>query len=184
MRVQARRDGGLQSQFLQLISRLWCAGRNGSFRFMFGLAKKAEKIRTLVSYWLPCAAEESRGAFEGAVFSGEVLEGLWQTSIMIQFFDEKKIGENYTLPAILPDAKYGKPGAETRRGHTIAAQSCAAGARNRRWRKANLPRIPVTARSHIAGIERGGNGHAASNFLRMAHALRTDFSPAFMCRLS
>ena len=71
-------------------------------------------------------------------------------------FLTKRNRGNYTLPTILPDAKYGKPGAETRRGHTIAAQSCATGARNRRWRKASLPRIPVTARSHIAGIERGG----------------------------
>ena len=150
---------------------------------MSGLAKKAEKIRTLVSYWLPCAAEESGEHLRELYFSDEVFEGLWQTSIMIQFFDEKKIGENYTLPAILPDAKYGKPGAETRRGHTIAAQSCATGARNRRWRKASLPRRPVTARSHIAGIERGGDGHAASSFLRMAHALRTDF-PLPLCAAS
>ena len=86
VRVQARRDGGLQLHFLQLISRLWCAGRNGSFRFMSGLAKKAEKIRTLVSYWLPCAAEESGEHLRELYFSDEVFEGLWQTSIMIQFF--------------------------------------------------------------------------------------------------
>ena len=92
VRVQARRDGGLQLHFLQLISRLWCAGRNGSFRFMSGLAKKAEKIRTLVSYWLPCAAEESGEHLRELYFSDEVFEGLWQTSIMIQFFWRKEIG--------------------------------------------------------------------------------------------
>ena len=96
VRVQARRDGGLQLHFLQLISRLCCAGRNGSFRFMSGLAKESGKIRTLISYRLPCAAEESKEHLRELYFSDEVPEGLWQTSIMIQFFGEKKLGGLHT----------------------------------------------------------------------------------------
>ena len=154
-----------------------------------GKRKRKDSDAYILSVALRCGRKQ--GAFEGAVFFGRSPRRAMADINYDTVFWRKEIGGiTHTLPTISPDAKYGKPGAETRcefekrRGHTIAAQSCATGARNRRWRKASLPRIPVTARSHIAGIERGGDGHAASSFLRMAHASRTDFSPAFMWRLS
>ncbi len=103
---------------------------------------------------------------------------------MIQL-DEKKLEKLHTAGDLL-DAKYGKPGTETRRTFEEKAQAYYYGVILRDRRKelkmtqGELAEKTGTARSYIARIERGETDMQLSSFLRIAHALRIDFSPVFM----
>ena len=100
---------------------------------------------------------------------------------MIQL-DEKKLEKLHSAGDLL-DAKYGKPGSDTRREFEEKARAYYYGVILRDRRKelkmtqSELAEKVGTARSYIAKIERGETDMQLSSFLRIAQALRIDFFP-------
>ena len=86
----------------------------------------------------------------------------------------------------LLDAKYGAPGTESRREFEEKARAYYYGIILRDRRKelqmtqGELAEKTGTARSYIARIERGETDMQLSSFLRIAHALKMDFTPVYM----
>lgn len=80
-------------------------------------------------------------------------------------------------------AKYGAPGTESRREFDEKARAYYYGVILRDRRKelkmtqGELAEKTGTARSYIARIERGETDMQLSSFLRIAHALKIDFTP-------
>ena len=103
---------------------------------------------------------------------------------MIQF-DEKKLEKLHNADELL-DAKYGAPGTESRREFEEKARAYYYGVILRDRRKelkmtqSELAERTGTARSYIARIERGETDMQLSSFLRIASALKIEFSPVFM----
>lgn len=83
-------------------------------------------------------------------------------------------------------AKYGAPGTESRRAFEEKARAYYYGVILRDRRKelkmtqSELAEKTGTARSYIARIERGETDMQLSSFLRIANALKIEFSPVFM----
>lgn len=83
-------------------------------------------------------------------------------------------------------AKYGAPGTESRNEFEAKARAYYYGVILRDRRKelkmtqSELADKAGTARSYIARVERGETDMQLSSFLRIAHALRIDFSPVFL----
>ena len=83
-------------------------------------------------------------------------------------------------------AKYGAPGTESRNEFGAKARAYYYGVILRDRRKelkmtqSELADKAGTARSYIARVERGETDMQLSSFLRIAHALRIDFSPVFL----
>ncbi len=103
---------------------------------------------------------------------------------MIQF-DETKLERLHNADELL-DAKYGAPGTESRREFEEKARAYYYGIILRDRRKelqmtqGELAEKTGTARSYIARIERGETDMQLSSFLRIAHALKMDFTPVYM----
>lgn len=103
---------------------------------------------------------------------------------MIQF-DETKLERLHNADELL-DAKYGAPGTESRREFEEKARAYYYGIILRDRRKelqmtqGELAERTGTARSYIARIERGETDMQLSSFLRIAHALKMDFTPVYM----
>ena len=103
---------------------------------------------------------------------------------MIQF-DETKLERLHNADELL-DAKYGAPGTESRREFEEKARVYYYGIILRDRRKelqmtqGELAEKTGTARSYIARIERGETDMQLSSFLRIAHALKMDFTPVYM----
>ena len=103
---------------------------------------------------------------------------------MIQF-DETKLERLHNADELL-DAKYGAPGTESRREFEEKARAYYYGIilRDRRkelqMKQGELAEKTGTARSYIARIERGETDMQLSSFLRIAHALKMDFTPVYM----
>lgn len=82
--------------------------------------------------------------------------------------------------------KYGAPGTESRQAFDEKARAYYYGVILRDRRKelkmtqSELAKRVGTARSYIARVERGETDMQLSSFLRIAHALKIDFSPVFM----
>lgn len=83
-------------------------------------------------------------------------------------------------------AKYGAPGTESRNEFEAKTRAYYYGVILRDRRKelkmtqSELADKAGTARSYIARVERGETDMQLSSFLRIAHALRIDFSPVFL----
>lgn len=78
-----------------------------------GKRKRKDSDAYILSVALRCGRKQ--GAFEGAVFFGRSPRRAMADINYDTVFWRKEIGGiTHTLPAISPDAKYGKPGAETR----------------------------------------------------------------------
>lgn len=103
---------------------------------------------------------------------------------MIQF-DETKLEKLHNADELL-DAKYGAPGTESRKEFEEKALAYYYGVILRDRRKelkmtqSELAEKIGTARSYIARIERGETDMQLSSFLRIARALKIEFSPVFM----
>ena len=82
-------------------------------------------------------------------------------------------------------SKYGAPGTESRRVFEEKARAYYYGVILRDRRKelkmtqGELAEKTGTARSYIARIERGETDMQLSSFLRIAHALKIDFTPVY-----
>lgn len=102
---------------------------------------------------------------------------------MIQF-DEKKLEKLHNAGDLL-DAKYGKPGTESRREFEEKARAYYYGVILRDRRKElkmtqkELAEKAGMVRSYIARVERGETDIQLSSFLRIANALRMSFTPTF-----
>lgn len=100
-------------------------------------------------------------------------------------FDETKLEKLHNADELL-DAKYGAPGTESRREFEEKALAYYYGVILRDRRKelkmtqGELAEKIGTARSYIARIERGETDMQLSSFLRIARALKIEFSPVFM----
>lgn len=100
-------------------------------------------------------------------------------------FDETKLERLHNADELL-DAKYGAPGTESRREFEEKARAYYYGIILRDRRKelqmtqGELAEKTGTARSYIARIERGETDMQLSSFLRIAHALKMDFTPVYM----
>ena len=83
-------------------------------------------------------------------------------------------------------AKYGAPDTASRKAFEAKSRAYYYGVILRDRRKAlgmtqdELAAKTGTARSYIARVERGETDMQLSSFLRIAHALRIEFSPVFM----
>lgn len=99
--------------------------------------------------------------------------------------DEKELAGLHTASELL-DHKYGTPGTESRNAFEEKARAYYYGVILRDRRKelkmtqSKLAEKTGTARSYIARIERGETDMQLSSFLRIAHALKIEFSPVFM----
>jgi len=85
----------------------------------------------------------------------------------------------------LLDAKYGKPGTESRKEFEAKARAYYYGVILRDRRKelkmtqTELAEKAGTVRSYIARVERGETDMQLSSFLRIANALRMSFMPVY-----
>lgn len=83
-------------------------------------------------------------------------------------------------------SKYGTPGTDSRKEFEAKAQAYYYGVILRDRRKelkmtqSELAEKTGIVRSYIARIERGETDMQLSSFLRIAHALKMEFSPVFM----
>lgn len=102
---------------------------------------------------------------------------------MIQF-DEKKLEKLHNAGDLL-DAKYGKPGTESRCEFEEKAHAHYYGVILRDRRKElkmtqkELAEKAGMVRSYIARVERGETDIQLSSLLRIANALRMSFTPTF-----
>ena len=100
-------------------------------------------------------------------------------------FDENKLMQLHNADELLNE-KYGEEGTESRKAFDEKAQAYYYGniLRDRRkelkMTQKELAEKIGTARSYIARIEKGETDIQLSSFLRIAHALRMNFSPVFM----
>ena len=101
---------------------------------------------------------------------------------MMVRFDDKKLEKLHTASELL-DKKYGKSGTESRNDFEEKARAYYYGVILRDRRKelkmtqSELAEKTGTARSYIARIERGETDMQLSSFLKIAHALKIEFSP-------
>lgn len=99
--------------------------------------------------------------------------------------NEKKLEKLHTASELL-DNKYGATGTESRNEFEAKSRAYYYGVILRDRRKelkmtqSELAEKTGTARSYIARVERGETDMQLSSFLRIAQALRIDFSPVFL----
>lgn len=100
-------------------------------------------------------------------------------------FDENKLARLHTASELL-DGKYGIDNTESRKRFEEKAKAYYYGEilRNRRkelnMTQKELADIVGTARSYIARVEKGETDIQLSSLLRIAQALRMEFSPVFL----
>lgn len=103
----------------------------------------------------------------------------------MRHFDENKLTQLHTASELL-DEKYGKKGTENRKRFEEKAKAYYYGEilRDRR-KELNMTQKELadkvgTARSYIARVEKGETDIQLSSLLRIAQALRMEFSPVFL----
>lgn len=103
----------------------------------------------------------------------------------MRHFDENKLTQLHTASELL-DEKYGKEGTENRKRFEEKAKAYYYGEilRDRR-KELNMTQKELadkvgTARSYIARVEKGETDIQLSSLLRIAQALRMEFSPVFL----
>ena len=103
----------------------------------------------------------------------------------MRHFDENKLAQLHTASELL-DEKYGKEGTENHKRFEEKAKAYYYGEilRDRR-KELNMTQKELadkvgTARSYIARVEKGETDIQLSSLLRIAQALRMEFSPVFL----
>ncbi len=100
-------------------------------------------------------------------------------------FDEKKLAKLHTASELL-DCKYGTTDTKSRNLFEEKARAYYYGVILRDRRKelkmtqSELAEKTGTARSYIARVEKGDTDMQLSSFLKIARALKIEFSPVFM----
>ena len=103
----------------------------------------------------------------------------------MRHFDENKLTQLHTASELL-DEKYGKEGTENRKRFEEKAKAYYYGEILRdRSQELNMTQKELadkvgTARSYIARVEKGETDIQLSSLLRIAQALRMEFSPVFL----